>query len=139
MGKIFEKITAQRIAISGLHYGAVCNTQMGGRAQNSAIDELLRILDRIGRDISKRINYSTKKPPTQLSSPMIFRGPPIIPTLIYLLKSCLNGKCHNILSSWPSRLHLVEPFYSVSMVLESHPNSLRLDYPKDHLLLQSSS
>jgi hypothetical protein len=62
MGKIFEKITAQRIAISGLHYGAVCNTQMGGRAQNSAIDELLRILDRIGRDISKRINYSTKKP-----------------------------------------------------------------------------
>jgi hypothetical protein len=61
MGKIFEKI-AQRIAISGLHRGAVCNTQMGGQAQNSAIDALLHILDRIGCDISKRINYSKKKP-----------------------------------------------------------------------------
>jgi hypothetical protein len=62
MGRVFEKIVAQRIAISGLHSGAVCNTQMGGQAQNSAIDALLRILDRIGRDISKRINYSKKKP-----------------------------------------------------------------------------
>jgi hypothetical protein len=60
MGKIFKKIAPQRIAISGLHCGAVCNTQMGERAQNSAIDALLRILDRICRDINKRTNCSKK-------------------------------------------------------------------------------
>jgi hypothetical protein len=42
---------------------------MGGQAQNSAIDTLLRTLDRIARDLGKRLNYSKKKPlrPTVLT------------------------------------------------------------------------
>jgi hypothetical protein len=42
---------------------------MGGQAQNSAIDALLKTLDRIARDLGKCLNYSKKKPlrPTVLT------------------------------------------------------------------------
>jgi hypothetical protein len=42
---------------------------MGGQAQNSAIDVLLKTLDRIARDLEKHLNYSKKKPlrPTVLT------------------------------------------------------------------------
>jgi hypothetical protein len=35
---------------------------MSGQAQNSAIDALLKTLDRIARDLGKCLNYSKKKP-----------------------------------------------------------------------------
>jgi hypothetical protein len=38
MGKIFEKIAAKRIATAGVQCGAIANNQIGGQAQNSAID-----------------------------------------------------------------------------------------------------
>jgi hypothetical protein len=40
MGKIFEKIAAKRIATADVQCGAIANIQMGGQAQNSAIDLL---------------------------------------------------------------------------------------------------
>jgi hypothetical protein len=69
MGKIFEKIAAKRRATAGIQCGAIANNQMGGQAQNSAIDALLKTLDRIARDLGKRLNYSKKKPlrPTVLT------------------------------------------------------------------------
>jgi hypothetical protein len=62
MGKIFEKIAAKRIATAGVQCRAVANNQMGGQAQNSAIDAVLKTLNRIARDLRKRLNYSKKKP-----------------------------------------------------------------------------
>jgi hypothetical protein len=69
MGKIFEKIAAKRIATAGVQCGAIANNQMGGQAQNSPIDAPLKTLDRIARDLRKRLNYSKKKPlrPTVLT------------------------------------------------------------------------
>jgi hypothetical protein len=58
MGKIAAKI----IATAGVQCGAVANNQMGGQAQNSAIDVLLKTLDKISRDLGKRLDYSKKKP-----------------------------------------------------------------------------
>jgi hypothetical protein len=57
MGKKFEKIAAKRIATAGVQCGAIANNQMGGQAQNSAIDALLKTLDRIARELGKRLNY----------------------------------------------------------------------------------
>jgi hypothetical protein len=69
VGKIFEKIAAKRIATAGVQCGAIANNQMGGQAQNSAIDAFLKTLDRIARDLGKHLNYSKKKPlrPTVLT------------------------------------------------------------------------
>jgi hypothetical protein len=68
-----------------MHCGTVCNTQMGGRAQNSVIDAHLRILDRIGQDISKRINYSKKKPLC-----------PVVPT--HDIEGAFNNTQHKLLT-----------------------------------------
>jgi hypothetical protein len=57
----FEKFAAKRIATAGVQCGAIANTQVGRQAQNSAIDGLLKILDRFSRDLGKRLNYSKKK------------------------------------------------------------------------------
>jgi histone H3/H4 len=69
MGKIFEKIAAKKIATAGVQCGAIANNQMGGQAQNSAIDALLKALGRIAMDLGKHLNYSKKKPlrPTVLT------------------------------------------------------------------------
>jgi hypothetical protein len=62
MGKIFEKFVAKRIATAGVQCGAIANTQIGRLAQNSAIDALVKRLDRIARDLGKCLNYSKQKP-----------------------------------------------------------------------------
>jgi hypothetical protein len=62
MGKISEKISAKRIATAGVQCGAIAYTQMGGQAQISAINSLLKTLGRITRGLRKHLNYSKKKP-----------------------------------------------------------------------------
>jgi hypothetical protein len=60
MGKIFERIVEKRITTAGVQCGAIANNQMGGQAQNSAIDALLKTLDRIARDLGKRLLRRTQ-------------------------------------------------------------------------------
>jgi hypothetical protein len=62
MGKIFENIATKRIATASVQCGAIASNQMGGQAQSLAIDALLKTLDRISKDLGKRLNYSKKKP-----------------------------------------------------------------------------
>jgi hypothetical protein len=59
---LWGKSAAKRIATAGVQCGAVANNQMGRQAQISAIDALLKTLNRISRDLGKRLNYSKKKP-----------------------------------------------------------------------------
>jgi hypothetical protein len=59
---LWEKIAAKRIATAGVQCGTIANNQMGGQAQNLAIDTLLKTLDRIARGFGKHLNHSKKKP-----------------------------------------------------------------------------
>jgi hypothetical protein len=69
MRKIFEKTAVKIIATAGVQCGVIVSNQIGGQAQNSAIDALLKTLDRIARGLGKRLNHSKKKPlrPTVLT------------------------------------------------------------------------
>jgi ribonuclease HI len=52
-GKVFETIAARRLVQAVVRYGALANTQMGARAQHSAIDALLRVLDPFAHSLSQ--------------------------------------------------------------------------------------
>jgi hypothetical protein len=87
----FEKIAAKRIATAGVQCGAIANNQIGGQAQNSAINALLKTLDRIARDLRKRLNYSKKKPlrPTVLTSDAPTSN--VTVRILSLIKRCWNA------------------------------------------------
>jgi hypothetical protein len=52
-GKVFEMIAAKRLVQAAVRCGALANTQMGVRAQHSAIDALLRLLDPFAHSLSQ--------------------------------------------------------------------------------------
>jgi ribonuclease HI len=52
-GKVFEAIAARRLADAAVRCGAIEDTQMGARAQHSAIDALLRVLDPFAHSLSQ--------------------------------------------------------------------------------------
>jgi ribonuclease HI len=52
-GKVFEVIAAKRLANAAARCGALADSQMGARAQHSAIDALLRVLDPFAHSLSQ--------------------------------------------------------------------------------------
>jgi ribonuclease HI len=52
-GKVFEAVAARRLVQAAVRCGALAHTQMGARAQHSAIDALLRVLDPFAHSLSQ--------------------------------------------------------------------------------------
>jgi hypothetical protein len=62
-GKVFEVIAARRLSKAAAACGAISTTQMGARAQHSALDALLRVVDPIAYSLSQSHGISHSQPP----------------------------------------------------------------------------
>jgi hypothetical protein len=62
-GKVFEAIAAKRLAAAAGRSGAIADSQMGARAQHSAIDALLRVLDPFAHSLSQVYQKKGSTPP----------------------------------------------------------------------------
>jgi hypothetical protein len=62
-GKVFEAIAARRLSKAAAACGAISTTQMGARAQHSALDTLLRVVDPIAYSLSQSHGISHSQPP----------------------------------------------------------------------------
>jgi hypothetical protein len=62
-GKVFEAIAARRMADAAVRCGPIADTQMGARAQHSAIDALLRVLDPFVHSLSQVYQKKGSTPP----------------------------------------------------------------------------
>jgi hypothetical protein len=62
-GKVFEAIGARRLSKAAATCGAIADTQMGARAQHSALHALLRVIDPVAYSLSQSHGILHSRPP----------------------------------------------------------------------------